>query len=111
MAKATEDDTVLARVYQLIKQGWPDSKSKLEKALHPYFVKRFEFTIQSGCILHGSQVVIPSSLRKAVMSEFHDAHTGIVKMKSIARMYVWWPSLNQEIEDCARKCHHCQRFK
>ena len=111
VAKATEDDTVLARVYQFIKQGWPESKSKLEKALHPYFVKRFEFTIQSGCILHGSQVVIPSSLRKAVMSELHDAHTGIVKMKSIARMYVWWPSLNQEIEDCARKCHHCQRFK
>ena len=46
MAKATEDDTVLARVYQFIKQGWLESKSKLEKALHPYFVKRFELTIQ-----------------------------------------------------------------
>ena len=113
VTKATHDDAVLACVYQFIQQGWPESKSKLEKALHPYFVKRFELTVQSGCILHGLQVVIPSSLRKAVMSELHDAHTGIVKMKSVARMYVWWPSLNQEIEDshCARKCHHCQRFK
>ena len=59
VAKATEDDTVLARVYQFIKQGWPESKSKLEKALHPYFVKRFELTIQSRCILHGLQACNP----------------------------------------------------
>ena len=59
------------------------------KVLHSDFVRRLQLTIQSGCILNGLQVVIPSSLRTAVMTELHEAHTGIVKMKSVARMYVW----------------------
>ena len=32
-------------------------------------------------------------------------------MKSVARMYVWWPSINQDIENCTRQCQHCQQFK
>ena len=65
--------------------------SLLEKPLHPYFVRRFQLTVQSGYILNGLQVVIPlgpSSLRKVVVTELHETHTGIVKMKSVARMYV-----------------------
>ena len=45
-------------------------------------------TVWSGCILNGLQVVIPNSLRKAVMTELHEVYTGIVKMKSVAGMYV-----------------------
>ena len=87
------------------------SKSNLPKALHPYFVRRFQITVQNGCILNTLQVVIPGSLRKAVLTELHKAHTGIVKMKSVARMYVWWPSINQDIESCTCECKHCQQFK
>ena len=29
-------------------------------------------------------------------------------MKSLARMYVWWPEIDQEIEKCVRTCHECQ---
>ena len=32
-------------------------------------------------------------------------------MKSVARMYVWWPTINQDIENCAHECKHCQLFK
>ena len=111
VAKATKDDAILSQVQHFIQQGWPKGKSMLEKPLHPYFVRRLQLTVQSGCILNGLQVVIPSSLRKVVLSELHEAHTGIVKMKSVARMYVWWPTVNQDIEDCTRQCHQCQRFK
>ena len=111
VAKATRDDAILSQVHHFIQQGWPKSKSLLEKPLHPYFVRRLQLTVQSGCILNGLQVVILSSLRKVVLTELHEAHTEIVKMKSVARMYVWWPTINQEIEDCTRQCHHCQYYK
>ena len=94
MAKATEVDTVLTRVYHFIQQGWPKSKY-LDKALHPYFVRRLQLTVQSGCILNGLQVIIPTSLRKAVMTELHEAHTGIQKMKSVAQMYVCMVALTK----------------
>ena len=111
IAKATEKDPVLTKVYHFIQHGWPESKSNLDKALHPYFVRRLQLTVQNGCILNSLQVVIPSSLRKAVITELHEAHTGIVKMKSVARRYVWWPTINQDIESCTHECQHCQLFK
>ena len=82
VAKATEADTVLVRIYHFIQRGWPKSKSGLDKIIHPYFARRFQLTVHSGCILNGLQIVIPSSLQKAVMTKLHEAHTGIVKMKS-----------------------------
>ena len=111
IAKATEKDPVLAKVYHFIQHGWPESKSNLDMALHPYFVRRLQLTVQSGCILNSLQVLIPSSLRKAVITELHEAHTGIVKMKSVAGRYVWWPTINQDIESCTHECQHCQLFK
>jgi len=49
-------------------------------------------------------VVIPQILRKDVLAELHKAHIGIVKMKSVARIYVWWPSMNEDIECCIHEC-------
>ena len=111
IAKATEKDPVLAQVYHFIQSGWPKSKSNLDEVLYPYFVRKIQLTVQSDCILNSLQVVIPSSLRNAVITELHEGHTSIVKMKSVARRYVWWPTMNQDIESCTGECKHCQLFK
>lgn len=34
-------------------------------------------------------------------------HSGIVRMKAIARSYVWWPSIDQHIENIAKSCKNC----
>ena len=60
VAKATKDDEILSQVH-FIQQGWRKGKTLLEKPLRPYFVRRLQLTVQSGCILNGLQVVIPSS--------------------------------------------------
>ena len=36
---------------------------------------------------------------------------GIVKMKSLARSYIWWPGIDQEIEATTKSCEGCQRMK
>lgn len=33
---------------------------------------------------------------------------GIVKIKSLARSYVWWPCLNKNIEETCKSCTVCQ---
>ena len=63
-AEATEADTVLVHVYHFVQRRWPKSKSGLDKIIHPYFARRFQLTVHSGCILNGLQIVIPSSLQK-----------------------------------------------
>ena len=55
----------------------------------------------------GPRVVIPEMLRSAVLEELHQGHMGIVKMKSIARSYVWWPNIDKDIETLATTCDGC----
>ena len=53
--------------------------------LHPFQQRKDELSIQDGCVLWGSHVVIPQRGRQKVMEELHDGHLGISKMKSLAR--------------------------
>ena len=45
------------------------------------------------------------------MAELHDAHAGMVKTKSVARMHIWWPNISNDIEQCIGQCAKCQVFK
>ncbi|XP_011641388.1 uncharacterized protein K02A2.6-like [Pogonomyrmex barbatus] len=46
-----------------------------------------EFSLQNNCIFYGTKIVIPKKLQPQVLEELHTAHTGIVKMKALARSY------------------------
>ncbi|XP_060089296.1 uncharacterized protein K02A2.6-like, partial [Heteronotia binoei] len=61
-----------------------------------------------GCLLWGSRVVVPPQLQKRVLESLHETHPGIVRMKALARSYVWWPGMDGEIEDWVRRCQTCQ---
>ena len=39
--------------------------------------------------------IIPKQLQERVLHELHTGHPGIVRMKSLARLHVWWPSLDK----------------
>ena len=43
-----------------------------------------------------------------MLEEIHEGHTGIVKMKSIARIHVWWPKIDADIESTVSGCIACQ---
>ena len=59
---------------------------------------------QSNCLLWGHRVVIPEPSRKIVLHELHFSHFGISKMKALAREFVWWPSLDSDLEELTRSC-------
>ena len=54
-------------------------------------------------------MIIPPQGRNAVLRELHEGHPGITKMKSLQRMYVWWPGVDKYIERSVQVCHHCQQ--
>ncbi|XP_056138804.1 uncharacterized protein K02A2.6-like [Lampris incognitus] len=68
-----------------------------------------DLTIQQGCLMWGTRVVVPPKLRPRVLNELHTAHPGVVRMKSLARSYVWWPGIDSQIKLQAKSCHSCQR--
>ena len=54
----------------------------------------------------GMRVVVPEACQKAVLRELHTGHPGIVKMKSLARIHVWWPSIDKHIEHLVQECRN-----
>ena len=52
--------------------------------------------------------MIPPKLQSYVLGELHVSHPGIVRMKTLARTYIWWPNVDRELEELVQNCHACQ---
>ena len=37
--------------------------------------------------------------REEVLNILHNTHPGIIKMKSLARSYEWWPKMDANLEE------------
>ena len=46
-----------------------------------------------------------------MLEELHKGHPGIVRMKELARSYLWWPNVDLEIEQTVRNCASCQQVR
>ena len=101
----TRRDPSLSTVLQFVRQGWPN---QCNPELAPYSSRKTELSVHEDCLVWGSRVVIPPQGRQLVLQELHDGHLGMTRMKSLARMYVWWPGLDKDIEDLVRTCSQCQ---
>ena len=102
----TRRDPVLSKVLQFVERGWP---STCDKSLSTYSAKRSELSVFQGCVMWGSRVVIPPQGRPTVLQELHEGHPGMTRMKALARMYVWWPLIDKDIEQSVQQCHLCQQ--
>ena len=106
--KKTQVDPILSLVYRYVQNGWP---SIVDASLVPYKNKQDELTIHQGCLLWGTRVVVPSSLRNEVLAELHETHPGMTRMKGLSRSYVWWPKIDSDIEKTVSTCLVCQKIR
>ena len=78
---------------------------------HPYYSKRSELSVFDGCILRASRVIVPPPGRDQVLQELHETHSGVTKMKSLARAYIWWFEMDSQIEEFVKTCSVCQESR
>ena len=59
--------------------------------------------------MKGTRLVIPKSLRQVVLKDLHAGHRGIECSKARARPVVYWPQIDNEIENSCRSCLECEK--
>lgn len=108
---ATIKDSLLTEVIRYVQSGWPFENHCSNPALQPFFSRRQELSVSGGCLLWNLRLIIPDSLRSQILQSLHECHSGIVRMKAIARSYIWWPGIDSQIEEIAKSCTSCAQIQ
>lgn len=75
VAVETDKDKTLKLIKLWLNTAWPE---KIEKKYQAFWLKRNEMSIENGCLLWGSRVVIPKKLQPEILRYLHANHPGIV---------------------------------
>ena len=105
--QASANDATLSRLATVIRNGWPDAKSKVEACLHPYYDIRSDLTEQDALIFKGHQLVIPARLRKELMEVTHYSHMGIEGCLRRMRECLYWPRMSTDMRQYISHCDTC----
>lgn len=107
----TSTDYDLQVVSRLVAQGWPQYVSSVPAQAKAYHQWGNRLSSSKGLLLHGDRIVIPHSMRGDILQRLHDGHQGINKCRKRAHMSVWWPGLDDEIQELVTKCPECMQTK
>ncbi|XP_055604664.1 uncharacterized protein K02A2.6-like [Uranotaenia lowii] len=105
--KDTQSDPELRKVFRYVKDGWPPDAGTTDPEIKRYFSRRDSLTTFDGCILFAERLVIPERHRNRCLKQLHLGHPGIQRMKAIARSYVYWPTLDDDIAAYVKSCKNC----
>jgi transposase InsO family protein len=106
--EALSRDEVLQEVMEYSQGSWPD-KRRVSAAARRFYQFKDELFVQEGVLLRGHRLVIPGCLHERMLAKLHEGHQGIVKCSRRARETVWWPGINQQIQQLVENCESCLR--
>lgn len=104
---STMQDEDFRNVYGFLMTDWPLPTTLNVVCLTLYKLRK-SLSTEDGCIFYGDRIVVPQILRSYVLNQLHSSHTGIVRMKTLARSYVFWPNIDKDIQQCVADCNVCQ---
>ena len=102
---ATLEDPILQQVMRYHRDGWPKKIANSE--LQQFLRRKEALSVVNGCLLFSDRIVVPESLQKRVLKQFHTGHPGTSRMKALTRSYVYWPYMDSQIEELTRRCAGC----
>lgn len=71
----------------------------------PELILQTELAYFEDCILWVTCVLIPPQKRQQLLQELHIEHSGMSRIKSLARTVIWWSKLDSDIEDMVEGCN------
>ena len=106
-SQETSRDPLSQKIVQVLQNGWPLSKKALPDDLKEYWKYKSELSENGWFLLKHRRSIILSILGGKILEKLHKGHPGIHKTKQCVRQTVFWPRMNQDIENFVSKCSHC----
>ena len=107
---ATQADDNLVILKYIIQQGWPKTIKEVPQEIQKYWTFREELMIEDGLILNGTRIVIPDEKREEILKQIHEGHLGLNKCQMQAKETVYWPGLNDQLEQLILNCQLCLKY-
>lgn len=108
---ATEADEQFQTLADIVRVGWPETREQVPTCVRMFWNFRDEITVLNGLLYKGQSVMIPSSLRRQMLTKLHEPHLGIVKTKQRARNIIFWSNMNYDLEQLIQSCGVCNSFR
>jgi hypothetical protein len=107
--EATMQDAALKIVMQYTRVGWPRIKRLCHALAKPYWKFQDQICECNGLLFYGDRLVVPCQKQSEVLEQLHASHQGITKTQQRAKTAVFWPGMNNRIEDKVSSCGVCKK--
>lgn len=100
-SESLADKTIEAVKIAMNTNDWSDTLTA------PFKNSASEFCFADDIILRGARIVLPECLRDQALELAHEGHPGMSVMKRRLREKVWWPKIDDQVENFVKKCKSC----
>ena len=107
LARESAKDPIISMVMRFIREGWQQKKNDEGTEMHRFRQVATLLSVYNGCLVNGSRVVIPASMRRNVLGLLHLGHFGMQRMSQLARTAVYLQNIDDDIEATCRHCIPC----
>ena len=104
MVRETRKDRILSVIYDCLLKG---REFPLSAEFLAYARVNDQLNIDKECVLEANRIIVPNKLKDKVLQMLHSEHMGISKTKNIARYYVWYPKIDEDIDCLVKSCEPC----
>lgn len=107
----TYKDSTLSQIINYCQFGWPEHKRSVNQTIKPYFSLKDKLHVINNILFMLDKIVIPESMREYVINIAHQGHQGINSCIRLAKTYVYWPNISNDIEKFINQCHTCLTYR
>ena len=108
LCKHAEQDEEYQLLRTFILNGFPKHRKQLPESCRRYWNIHQQLTVDDDLIVYGCRLLIPSCIHHQVLTNLHEAHQGTLQTKQRARLTIYWPGLDNDIDNIILNCQLCQ---
>ena len=104
------NDEIYQELIHQIREGFPKTRNHLQSIIRPFWEVRHCLTVCDNVISMDDCLVILTSLQTQTLCILHSAQQGVTGMTVCANVSVYWPGINNSIQNTQCTCKSCNEM-